>query len=129
MFLRQDKSYLINILLVTVSCFSGSVLAEKGHCNYLLFSKAQGRSFEVCQTARKVTQCGELLKREYDHSRAHAVRKKGRKIKLVKGNCSVEAVVGICTLPHTQIYFYEGETEALAVGCDRMKGRWEVQRF
>jgi len=118
-----------SVVLLTAGIFSVPAFADTGHCNYGLYSKALGYSLQVCQTARKVEQCGRLLQRDYDHSRAHAVRRKGHKIEWLKGDCSTEAVVGVCTLPHSRIFFYEGEAETLAVGCDRMKGRWDVKRL
>jgi len=127
--IRRVRNSAKSIVWLVVSILSFPAFGEPGHCNYGLYSKALGYSLKVCQTAKKVDQCGRLLQRDYDHSRAHAVRKKGHKIKLLQGDCSTEAVVGICTLPHTRIFFYEGEAEALAVGCDRMKGRWEVKRL
>ena len=129
MFIRSIKSHLRIFILLTLGGFVIPALAEAGHCNYGLYSKALGRSLKVCQTADKAAQCGVLMRRKYDHSRAHVVRKKGRKIKFNKGECSDEAVVGVCTLPHSKIFFYEGETESLAEGCDRMKGRWDVKRL
>jgi hypothetical protein len=69
------------------------------------------------------------LRRDYDHSRAYAIHKRGQKHNFVKGQCSREAVVGICTLPKTKIYFYEGDAEELATGCDQMKGHWDVMRL
>lgn|GEM_PF-2814792 len=126
---KQVLSSAASLAWLAAGFFSFPAFGDTGHCNYSLYSKALGYPLKVCQTANKAEQCGRLLRRHYDHSRAHAVRKKGRKIQLLKGDCSSEAVVGVCTLPHTRIFFYEGEAETLAVGCDRMKGRWEVKRL
>ncbi len=126
---KQMMSSAGSMVLLAAGIFSVPVFGETGHCNYRLYSKALGYSLKVCQTVRKAEQCGRLLQRDYDHSRAHAVRRKGHKIKWLKGACSTEAVVGVCTLSQSRIFFYEGEAETLAVGCDRMKGRWEVKRL
>jgi len=129
MFFKSLKSYLLIIMLLAFGCFVIPAFAETGHCNFGLYSKALDRSLKVCQTADSASQCGMLMKRKYDRSRAHAVRKKGRKIKFKKGGCSSEAVVGVCEFPHRKIFFYEGDTEGLAEGCDRMKGRWDPKRL
>ena len=114
---------------VFLFCLAMPAYAENGHCNYNLFSKALGHSLRVCQTAGNRSQCGVLMRKKYDRSRAYAVKKKGGKIKFRKGSCNEEAVVGVCRLPDTSLYFYEGDTEALAEGCDRMKGHWRARRF
>lgn len=118
----------ISIPIIFAGLFK-PVSGADGHCTYELHSRSLGESLKVCQSVDTAEQCGVLLKRRYDRSRAHAVRKKGRKFKYVKGECSSEAVVGICSLPGSRLFFYEGDVEALAEGCDRMKGRWEVARL
>jgi hypothetical protein len=129
MFTRLFRNYLKIFMLLAFGGFAIPAFAETGHCNFGLYSKALDRSLKVCQTADSVSQCGVLMRRKYDHSRAHVVRKKGRRMKFKKGGCSGEGVVGVCEFPHRKIFFYEGDTEGLAEGCDRMKGRWDVKRL
>lgn len=124
--LKKQKTSMVFLHLFW---FVNPAYADIGHCNYQLHIKATGYAVKVCQTVEKPGRCGKLLQRKYDQSRARAVGKKGRGIKYIKGDCSREALVGICTLPDTQLYFYEGETEELVEGCDRMKGHWHVKRF
>lgn len=124
--LRMQKIFMVFLFSC---CFVIPAYAEAGHCNFRLYSKATGHAVKACQTAENHKQCGKLLRRNYDRSRARAAGKKGRDIKFTEGDCSREALVGVCTLPHSKIYFYEGDTEELVEGCDRMKGHWKVKRL
>jgi len=129
MLIKLFKNCQMLFIYLYSGCFVIPAYAEVGHCNYDLYSKALGHSLRVCQTANSPAQCGVLKRRNYDRSRAHAVRKKDQKIKFIKGDCSVEAVVGVCDLRYSRLFFYEGDIETLAEGCDRMKGRWDVRRL
>lgn len=129
MIVMTIKNSLRGLTILALIFFAIPSLADAGHCNYRLHSKGLNRAIRVCQTVDNFGQCGELMQKDYDRSRAHLVENKKRKVKYNKGDCSLEAVVGICILPHSKLYFYEGDEEILATGCDYMKGRWEVTKF
>ena len=117
-------------IILLVGALSAGVLttqahAAKGHCTYELYSVWLDRSLKVRQAADSPTECGEWPMTEH---RYKSMARASKDLVFVEGDCSQDAIVGMCALPASTLFFYEGDASDLAAGCRRMKGEWLVKR-
>ncbi len=122
---RLFRSGLISFILMICSPISAS--AEPGHCVYMLYSDYLGRSLKVCQTAAEVAECGTWPSTGTARwPMAIAEGKAENKLQYKAGDCPRKKAVGVCRLPTSNLFFYEGRIEDLTAGCGRMQGIFEV---
>ncbi len=117
---RQLRTAFFSVLLMS----SQNVLANDGHCTYMLYSQALGRSLEVCQTADDVTGCAVWPSKPEDRHWASAEEKNNNSMRFQKGECPSHRAVAVCKLEESTVFFLDGSLKQLKSGCHRMKGKF-----
>lgn len=100
--------------------------AERGSCEFRVYSAFGGRSVLACQAADDASKCALFPGgNQKQDARGQAESTASSKLRHRAEPCDVTRAVGACMLPSQgTVYFYEGTSKGLAVGCGHMHGEW-----
>lgn len=108
--LKKQTCSILAVGMLFLWAVPPAALAD-GHCNFRQLAPKLREWVRACQSPATAQTCDDL------------VSEQKQQLEYGDGDCSTGAI-GLCVVGNDKVFFYQGDPDDLARGCQFMNGSW-----